>query len=131
MRTYSKSYSKEHDRKEYYHDYYAYDTDLSQKRSAATSKSTYHKDPEKSRADCAARSKAKYHKDIGKSRAECAARSKNFYEKDIEASRLVKRERSLLMMYYIVLCTVAIHCVFLISNCFVFLNYIVWNPNNT
>ena len=78
--TYSNSYFKEHDRKEYYHDCYGYDTDLSQKRSAATSKSLYHKDPEKSRADCAAWSKAKYHKDIEKSQAECAAWSKIFYE---------------------------------------------------
>ena len=44
---YSKSYSKEHDRNEYFHEYYAYDRDLSQKRSATHSKSTYHKDPEK------------------------------------------------------------------------------------
>ena len=49
LHTYSRLYSKEHNRKEYYHDYYAYDTatDLSLKRSAATSKLMYYKDPEK------------------------------------------------------------------------------------
>ena len=36
---------KEHDRNEGFHEYYVYDRDLSQKRSATHSKSTYHKDP--------------------------------------------------------------------------------------
>ena len=47
LNTYSKSYSKEHDRKEYYEECYACDRDLSQKSSAATSRFTYHKDLEK------------------------------------------------------------------------------------
>ena len=105
------AYSK-HDRNEYFHEYYAYDRDLSQKRSATHSKSTYHKDPGKNRAESAARSKKSFHKDIEKSQAECAARFKSFYEKHIEASRLVKRQRSLYVMCYIVLCNAYIHCVF-------------------
>ena len=67
LNAFSKSYSKEHDRKEYYEEYYACDRDLSQKRSAATFRFTYHKDLEKSRADSAAYSKASYHRDIDKS----------------------------------------------------------------
>ena len=114
---YSKSYSKEHDRNEYFHEYYAYDRDLSQKRSATHSKSTYHKDPGKNRAESAARSKKSYHKDIEKSRAECAARFKSFYEKHIEASRLVQRERSLYVMYYIVLCIAYIVYLYLLCLC--------------
>ena len=47
LNAYSKSYSKQHNRKEYYEEYYACDRDLSQKRSAATSRFTYHKDLEK------------------------------------------------------------------------------------
>ena len=67
LNAYSKSYSKEHDRKEYYEECYACDRDLSQKSSAATSRFTYHKDLEKSRADSAAHSKSSYHRDIDKS----------------------------------------------------------------
>ena len=56
--TYAKLYSEEHDRREYHREYYENDRGLSRKRSAATSKSAYHKDPEKSRAESTVRSKA-------------------------------------------------------------------------
>ena len=44
---------EEHDRKEYFHEYYVSNRDLSQKRSAAVSKLAY-KDPEQSRTESAA-----------------------------------------------------------------------------
>ena len=77
-------------RKEYYEEYYPYNRDLSQKRSPATSRFTYHKDPEKvelilllnPKQDIteilkkikltAAQSKASYHTDIEKSQANSA-----------------------------------------------------------
>ena len=72
---------------------------------------------EKGRADSAAQSKANYYEDIKNSRAECAARSKSFYEKHIEASQLVKRERSLYVMYYFVLCNAYIVYLYLLCLC--------------
>ena len=75
---YSKSYSKEHNRNEYYEKYYACDRDLSQKRSAATSRFTYHKNLEKNRSRSAAQSKASYHRSIEKSQADSAKRERLF-----------------------------------------------------
>ena len=88
-----KSYSEEHDRKQYFYDYHANESKLTKKNSAASSKACYHKDPEKSREESTARSKACY-KDPEKSREESTARSKACYHKDPEKSREESTARS-------------------------------------
>ena len=61
-------------------------------KSCAQSRESYMKDPEKSCADSAVRSRKSYKKDLEKSRDDSAARSHESYLKDREKSRARNRE---------------------------------------
>ena len=73
---------------------YVGNLELSRSRSAFSSKSSYHKDPEKSRTESTAWSKECYHNDLDKSQADFAARSKVYYHADLEQSRADSAARS-------------------------------------
>ena len=87
LNAYSKYYSKEHGRKKYYEEYYACDRDLSQKKSAATSRFTYHENPEKAEHTLLLSPKQTITKILKKVKADSTANPKlRSYDKHIEES---------------------------------------------